>query len=414
MALVTTVPGTIAAQELVPVNLYSAPIVFRGDSIVVGKPVKLTGDRGVSSQPAFTPDGKSLLFIGRRDSVNAQSDVYMIDLASGNETRVTNTPENENSPTLTPDGNIMVIRWIPATLFTEWGPWIYDKSGKPLRGVLPGPDTVGYYVRIDSVTYAMMRPKTRFTLSTFDTRSGTMTDRDSPVATLPPQLIPRQRAVSYTRTDSAGRNRIMRLDPATGATAPIAPALLGRTVHAWTPRGSIIMGRGNAVFALTPSRDTAWRKIASFSDPELQNINTYAVSPAGDRLILISPVRPPLAVFIRDSIQAGRPVSSFLAGIQASPAEALRKYDVSEGSLIGLAGELPAGSADAVSILRAASILYPAGHRAQLALGLALRSAGDETGAIAAFRKSLELNPKSTDAEKRSAERATAELEKKQ
>jgi TolB protein len=280
-----------AAQATVPVNLYVADLIWTGDSMRVGTPRKLTADRGINSQPAFTPDGKSILFV-RRDSTAGQSDVYRIDLATGTESRVTSTPENENSPTVTPDGNIMVIRWVPATLFKEWGPWIYDVKGQPMRGVLPSPDTVGYYVRLDSARFAVMRPKSRFAVAIFDSRTGTTTDYDWPVATLPPQLIPGQNAVSYTRVDSVGGNRIRRLDLVSHDTTEIAPALPGKRVHAWTPRGTIVMGKDNVIYSLKPPAKT-WTPVATFADRELQDINAYVVSPRGDRIILISPVSPP-------------------------------------------------------------------------------------------------------------------------
>jgi hypothetical protein len=280
-----------SAQSSTAVNLYVADVVYHDSGHMhIGTPRKLTGDRGINSQPSFTPDGKSILFV-RRDSANGQGDVYRIDLATGAETRITATPEMENSPTVTPDGKLMVIRWTPPTLFKEWGPWIYDMKGAPLKGVLPGPDTVGYYVRIDSVTFAMMRPKSVGAIAIFDARTGRMTDYDFRPANLPPQKIPGQRAVSYTRVDSVGGNRIRRLDLVTHDTTEIAPARPRRVVHAWTPHGVILMGDGNRIFALLPSGRT-WTEVASFTDPELQEINTYVVSPQGDKVILISPVTP--------------------------------------------------------------------------------------------------------------------------
>lgn len=290
-AFAIALSGPSAGAQTVPVNLYVADLTYRDGTIHIGTPRKLTGDKGINSQPAFTPDGKSILFV-RRDSAAGQGDVFSIDLASGAETRITSTPEMENSPTVTPDGKIMVIRWTPATLFKEWGPWLYSMNGQPLKGVLPGPDTVGYYVRLDSVSFAMMRPKSKRAVAVFDTRTGSMTDYDFVVATLPPQLIPGQRAISYTRVDSIGGNRIRRLDLVTHDTTEIAPALQGKTVHAWTPRGTIVMAKGNVIFALTPPAKT-WTQIAVFSDPQLQDINAYVVSPRGDKLILISPVTPP-------------------------------------------------------------------------------------------------------------------------
>jgi TolB protein len=282
-----------SAQSSSAVNLYVADLSYDAQGAIhLSAPRKLTGDRGINSQPSFTSDGKSILFV-RRDSANGQGDVYRIDLSSGAESRVTSTPEMENSPTVTHDGKLMVIRWKPETLFREWGPWIYDMNGTPLEGVLPGPDTVGYYVHLDSTSYAMMRPKSTGTIAIFDARNRTMTDYDFHPANLPPQKIPGQRAISYTRVDSIGGNCIRRLDLVTHDTTGIAPALPRRVVHAWTPRGTIIMGNGNAIFTLTPPAKN-WTQVASFADPGLQLINTYVVSPAGDKLILISPVSPPL------------------------------------------------------------------------------------------------------------------------
>jgi hypothetical protein len=333
--------GPAGAQELVPVNLYVADIVEAAGTIRIGTPRKLTGDRGVNSQPAFMPDGKSILFVARRDSANAQSDIYRIDLATGEETQITRTPEMENSPTVTPDGRLMVIRWVPATLFRDWGPWRYDmQNGVPLDGVLPGADTVGYYVMVDSVTYAMVRPKSKTTVAIFDTRKKTMTDRDGPVANLPPQLIPGTRAISYTRVDSLGHNQITRLEVAGGESTPIAPALRDRIVHSWTPSGMVLMARGNRVFARKPGRDSEWKEIAAFADKELRNVNTYTVSPDGSKLIMISASKPGLHVLLKDALQDGKSVEQALSGIENQQVDELRaSYDISRPGLNGLVSE---------------------------------------------------------------------------
>jgi TolB protein len=282
--------GSSAGAQTVPVNLFVADLTYSNGQLHIGTPRKLTGDRGINSQPSFTPDGKAIVFV-RRDSAAAQGDVFRIDLTTGAETRITSTVEMENSPTILSDGSLMVIRWTPETLFKEWGPWIYDMKGTPVKGVLPGPDTVGYFMPLDSVTFAMLRPKNISAVSIFDRRTGTMTDYDFRAANLPPQRIPGQRAISYTRVDSVGGNRIRRLDLVTHDTTEIAPALTRKTVHAWTPRGTIIMGKQNAIFTLTPPAKE-WSQVAAFTDPELQDMNTYVVSPRGDKLIIISPVKP--------------------------------------------------------------------------------------------------------------------------
>jgi Periplasmic component of the Tol biopolymer transport system len=86
--------STLLAQAPTIVNLYVADIRYDHGSISIGTPRKLTGDRGNNSQPSFTPDGKAILFVARRDTTG-QSDVYRIDLRSGVETQVTHTPKTK-------------------------------------------------------------------------------------------------------------------------------------------------------------------------------------------------------------------------------------------------------------------------------------------------------------------------------
>lgn len=403
--------SALLAQAPTIVNLYVADIKYDHGDISVGTPRKLTGDRGNNSQPSFTPDGKSILFVARRDTTG-QSDVYRIDLRSGVETQVTHTPENENTPTVTRDGRLMVIRWVPATLFKEWGPWVYDMNGTPLEGVLPGPDTVGYYVRVDPVTFAMMRPKSQPAVALFDTRKKTMTDYAWPVANLPPQLVPGRRAISFTQTDSLGHNQVRKLDLRSLQSSLVVPALLGRTVHTWTPRGFVLMAKGNSIYAVKPGAGATWKKVASMTQPDLQSLSTYVVSPAGDKVILISALKPPLLQALRDSIQAGRPVSDVLREYRARMSALDKTYDISEGGILGLArersnrGQIP----EAIDIIKFTADLFPKSYDAQNELGDALGKSGDKTAAIAAYTKSLELNPRMTNDDRKAAEAAEAAI----
>jgi len=394
------------AQTPTPVNLYVADVKYENGTVRVSNPRKLTGDRGVNSQPSFTPDGKAILFVSRRDTTG-QSDVYRIDLASGVETQVTKTPENENTPTVTPDGNMMVIRWVPATLFKEWGPWIY-KNGQPASGVLPGPDTVGYYVRVDSTTFAMMRPKSRPAVALFDTRKGTMTDYAWPVANLPPQLVPHRHAISFTKTDSLGHNQIGMLDMRTLQSSPVAPSLVGRVIHSWTRNGFLLMGKGNSIYALKPGPAASWKKVAEMKQPDLQSVSTYVVSPGGDKVILISPLKPTLQQALRDSIQAGRPIAPVVRAYKRSGAGSAAEYDIAEGGILALAEDRATHGtiADAIEIIRFDIELHPVSYDAQMALGAALRKSGDAAGSAVAYKKSLELNARTTAGEKKDAEEA--------
>jgi dipeptidyl aminopeptidase/acylaminoacyl peptidase len=398
------------AQRPNPVNLWLVDLHWAGDRLTVGAPVKLTHDEGNNSQPSFTPDGKAVLFSATRDTgAAARSEIYRIDLATRAETRVTHTAENENSPTMNERGEYVAVRWQPATLFKEFGIWAYATDGTPAHGVLRGPDTTGYYTPLPGGDYALTRPKSRtFTIAIFDAKTGAITDVDSGVPALPAQRIPGARALSYVQIDSANAHHVIRrLDLETRRATTLAPTLVGRTVHAWAgAHGTVLMAKGNVLYARVPGRDSAWRVVATFDNPELRNASAYAVSPRGDRLVLTSPQRLALAVVVRDSLEAGRSGAEVAALVLAwRDAGRLGDFDVAEGALGALGDDRlqRKRTADALAIHTLATSLFPASHRAFARLGDAQRASGDNAAAITSWRKALDLNPRATEADRAAA-----------
>lgn len=392
-----------------PVNLWVVDLKWTGNQLSTGQPVKLTNDNGTNSQPAFSPDGRSVVFSATRDTgADARSDIYRIDLATRTETRVTRTPENENSPTVNAAGEYVAVRWVPETLFREYGVWQYSADGTPTRGVLPGPDTTGYYTALGNGDYSLTRPKSKtFTVALFDARSGTITDVDSGVPALPAQLIPGQRALSYVQIDSAdGRHTLRRVDLATKQTTTIGHTVVGRTAHAWVPgRNTLLMAKGNVLYARGATEAT-WRVITRFDHPDLRNATAYVVSPAGDKLVLTSPRRLGIGVVLRDSLEAGHTGDAVAAmATRMRDAGQLAGIDVTENPISALGDDRLQKKrfADAVALHTLATTFFPRSYRAQGRLGDAQRAAGDSTAALVSYRRALELNPRATEADRTAA-----------
>jgi tetratricopeptide (TPR) repeat protein len=59
--------------------------------------------------------------------------------------------------------------------------------------------------------------------------------------------------------------------------------------------------------------------------------------------------------------------------------------------------------ADAVALHTLAATFFPQSYRAQGRLGDSQRAAGDSTGAMASYRRALDLNPRATDADRAAA-----------
>jgi hypothetical protein len=404
------------AQNPNPTNLWVVDLKWTGGKLTVGEPVKLTNqERSGSSQPSFSPDGKSVVFSATRDTTaGARSEIYQVDIATKAERRITNTAENENSPTLNARGEYVAVRWIPETLFKEYGVWTYNADGTPKAGVLRAPDTTGYYTPLPNGDYALTRPKSKsFTLGIFDAKSGAIVDVDSGLPALPAVRIPGENALSYIQIDSVNsKNSIRRVDLATRTTSRIGDALPGRTAHAWVPgHETILMAKGSTLYARYKG-EIGWTAVATFANPELRNASAYVVSAQGDKLVLVSPKRLAFATVLRDSVEAGMDVARLVASfLELQRTGRLADIDVAEGPISNYGDDrMQKGKHDqGLAVHVVATAFFPRSWRAFDRLGDAQRKAGDTAQALRSYTRALQLNPKSTDAEKAAA----AAVEKK-
>src|SRR5262245_48538340 len=93
-------------------EIFLATLSTANDPPAILRPVNITNRPGYVTQPSFTPDGRSVLFTSMRGGT--QTDIYRYDIAPRAVVRVTDTPESEYSPTVTPDrAHISVIRVEP-------------------------------------------------------------------------------------------------------------------------------------------------------------------------------------------------------------------------------------------------------------------------------------------------------------
>lgn len=78
-----------------------------------GEPGRLTDSGGRSSQPAWSPDGSKIAFVSDRDEngkcffhdcFGHNGEIYVMDADGSNETRLTDDPGEDASPTWSPDG----------------------------------------------------------------------------------------------------------------------------------------------------------------------------------------------------------------------------------------------------------------------------------------------------------------------
>ena len=122
---VTFTPQTTISPEQPTATVKFIPVVSKGTEEVVilsyeedgyahlfayvpGKMplTRITSGDWDDITPAPSPNGEKIAFASNR---NGFWDLYLLDLASGNVTQLTNTPQYEGAPTWSPDGSFLAF-----------------------------------------------------------------------------------------------------------------------------------------------------------------------------------------------------------------------------------------------------------------------------------------------------------------
>ena len=300
-------PAAPAAQAPPDTEIYLAPMKIANGAIEIGPAVDITNNPGYDNQPFFTPDGKSVLFTSVRGGPSTalpstelraggaggtQTDIYKYDIAAKQMSQVTRTPESEYSPTVTPAGNLSVIR-VELDGNNTQRLWQFTADGRDPRVVLDNVKPVGYHAWADDHTLALFVLGQPATLQLADTRTGTARVIASDIGRSI-QRIPGSTpvsAISFVQRERSGDTAslvIKELDPATGATTVLIPAVAGSTEAdcAWTPDGTLLMVKGGVLYSWRRGQ-SGWTEVVTLERLSLVGVTRLAVSPKGDYLALV-------------------------------------------------------------------------------------------------------------------------------
>jgi dipeptidyl aminopeptidase/acylaminoacyl peptidase len=283
LPLLLLAPHRAAAQQPPGTDIYLVDLVVRDGSLQVGNAVNITDRAGYDNQPAFTADGRSLLYTSIRE--DGQADIYRYEIVSREMVRVTRTAESEYSPTLTPDlRGISVVRVEPDSTQRLWR---FDLEGGEAELLLPELRPVGYHAWADEQTVALFVLGSPATLQLADLRTG----RGEVIAeNIGRSLhrVPGRSAISFLRRTPEGERWIEELDIASRTVRPLVRPLEPGEDYSWTPDGKLLMGRGAKLFAWDPALGEEWLEVADLSAAGIGEITRLAVSPQGDRIALVA------------------------------------------------------------------------------------------------------------------------------
>jgi hypothetical protein len=276
MALQPAQPPPDTEIFLASVSARTTPAVARAENI--------TRSPGYDNQPFFTPDGAAILFTSNRGAT--QTDIYRYDIASGATTRLTDTPEGEYSPTVTPDGGHVSAIRVEADGTQRL--WRFTLDGRNPELVLERVKPVGYHAWVDDHTLALFVLGSPATLQLADTRTGNAEEVARGI-NRSLQRIPRAGTISYVDKDEDGSLMVRELDPKTKAATTIVAAVAGAKEAdlAWTPDGLLLMAEKDVLYSYTRD-DRGWKRLADLAALGMHGVTRIAVSPKGDRIALVA------------------------------------------------------------------------------------------------------------------------------
>lgn len=254
---------------------------------VFSDPQRISIHSGYNNQPAFTLDGRSVLFV--TDSTGATMDIYRYEFALDTLIQVTHTPEiGEFSPTPVSYDRFLSVVVEPDKRQRIWQ-YNLETGGSSL--FLAERDSVGYFEILNDTDVAMFVLGSPATLRIYNRETHTQRIIEGiPGRCI--QKIPGLGEFSYVDKSRPDRWVLVSVDPVTGSRIPIVQMPDGTEDYAWSPDGELFAAKGSVLYVYSDEAGGIWKTALDFRHYGMANITRMAISPDGAKIALVSPFVP--------------------------------------------------------------------------------------------------------------------------
>ena len=265
--------SSVFAQPDTEVYLFDLWVSENGYQIE--NPVNVSDNPGYDNQPAFWPDGRSLLYAR---TTEGQTDIARYFIQSQHTESITNTLQgSEYSPTPMPDGRISSIRLDTTGLQRLYA---YELNGTST--VLVDKVVVGYHAWITPLQMVAFILGDPVTLQLLDVDSQERAILEDSIGRSL-HKIPNTEAFSYV--DKSREDwTINKMELDGSAPSVITNTLQGSEDYCWTKKGEIIMGKDQELWIW---KDKLWNLMADLSAYDLRGITRLAISPDNTKLAVV-------------------------------------------------------------------------------------------------------------------------------
>lgn len=263
-------------------EIYLFDINFKSGKFTLSNPVNITAHKGYDNQPSFHPVLPIVYYASANDS--GRTDIKSYDYIKGSTREITNTPEREYSPTVTPNDYYLSCIIQRDNGQQDLGQYLI--GGGPAK-VLINTLKVGYHTWIDANSLLL------FVLadSTNNLHEYNLATKENTIIARKPgrslHKIPNQQAFSFVDKSNPEQWVIRQFDPSTKAISPIVNTVGKSEDITWTANGYILTSDGEKLYAYKPQSSKEWQPIDTKGLPMLTKITRMAVNKDNTKLAVV-------------------------------------------------------------------------------------------------------------------------------
>lgn len=274
--LVVMFPLVVLCQPSTEIYLFDLDTTGNQISISNGK--NISNNEGYDNQPSFQYEN-TILFASTR---NGQTDVLSYSTNNGSKKWLTDTKQgSEYSPTSIPTTKDFSAIRLDTTGLQRL--YRYRKGKiKPILSDL----VIGYHVwnsRNVLVSFVLGEPH-KLVVSNFKKNTHITIDTNIGRSL---HNIPNTNLVSYISKQNDAWE-IRSLNTKTGEVRRIVNTVPNVEDMYWLADGSILMGKGKALYRFDPKKDTDWKIIKLFDKEEFDNITRITVNKANNKIAIVA------------------------------------------------------------------------------------------------------------------------------
>lgn len=260
-------------------EVYLFHLVDSMGNLTLKNGINVSNKIGYDNQPSFLNDDELVY----SSTFDGQTDLMKFNILSKENTRLTNTPESEFSPKITPDK-----KYISAVLLKDNGDQLIIKypikNGEPK--IIESDQKIGYYCWLDKKTIFSYVVGSPSSLQEWNVKKSTF----KIIMMNPGRSIskcPFNKTISFIHKESDDVWYLNSYNPETDKVNFIKESLPGAEDMTWATDGTAYLTKGLEIYKYHPKIDQDWNLVANMKDFGLSNATRLSISPNGKYMAIV-------------------------------------------------------------------------------------------------------------------------------